>query len=219
MRDDELDADLLALPTPSRTRGLTGVALTVTVMILSLGLMVLYRGDLRYFFFADRSPRDLGAADQVSVGTLAEDEYVTLRAMPMAARAVRFRRLGSSGVFRVYPVAGQSRILVERFIEDGTPAGRAKPHGIYTGRMVRMSRAGSAYKSVRAYLEQQAGTPVPADAWVLIDGEAPGDRYWTVAMYAMLLFFFGFNAVILVRNTRKIADPDAGEPSSLGTPG
>lgn len=203
--DDDVDADLLALRTPSRTRGLTGIALTVTVIVLSLGLMVAYRGDLK-FFFADRSARDLGAADEVSVGALAEDEYVTLRAMPMAARAVRFRRLGSSGTFRVYPVAGQSRIFIERFTEDATPSGRSKPHGIYTGRMVRMAHAGSAYKSVRAYLEHQAGTPVPADAWVLIDGEAPGDRYWTVAMYSMLLLFFVFNAVILVRNSRKITD-------------
>jgi hypothetical protein len=204
--DDELDADLVALPAPSRTRGLTGVALMVTVLFLSAGLMVLYRGDLHYFAFATTVPRDLGVADRISVGDLEENEYVTLRGMPLAARAIRFRKLGQTGLFRVYPLAGQSKIFVERFSEDGTRSGRGRPHGIYSGRMMRFADAGAGYKSVRQYLEQRMGTPVPDDAWLLIDGEAPGDRYWTVAMYAMLVFFFGFNVIVLFKHSRPVKD-------------
>jgi hypothetical protein len=204
--EDEVDAELAALPAPSRTRGLTGMALMVSVMVLSAGLMVVHRGDLQYLL-ATRVAKDLGDARQISVGSLSENEYASLQGMPLAARAVRFRRLGSSGIYRVYPLADQTRIFVERFTEDAA-TGRSRPHGEYTGRMMRMSHAGSAYKSVRATLEQQMGNPVPDDAWVLIDGEAPGDRYWTVAMYAMLALFFLFNTVTLVRHGRPVRDDD-----------
>ena len=206
LHPDEVDLDLLALPSPSRTRGLTGAALMVTVMLLSIGLGVMYLGDLRYFALGNRVPRELGAADELSVGTLAENEYVTIDGMPLASRAVRFRRLGHAGIYRVYPIAGQARVFVERFTPEGTPTGRAKAQGQYTGRMVRMSRAGAAYKSVRRYLEQQMGTPVPADAWLLVDGEAPGDRAWILGLYGMLAVFLGFNGFVLWRHSRPIRD-------------
>jgi hypothetical protein len=204
LSDDVLDADLVALPAPSRTRSLSGMALMVTVMLLSLGLMIRFRGDLEYFWVASRAPRELGRADRVSVGSLEENEYVTLEAMPLAAGAVRFRRLARDGTFRIYPLAGQPKIFVERFTPEGQGTAREE-HGVYTGRMIRFARAGGSYRSVGAYFEQQLGTPVDEEAWLLVDGEAPGDRYWTAALYAVLVAFFLFNAAMLWRYSRPVS--------------
>jgi hypothetical protein len=202
--EDSLDPDLVALPAPSRTRSLSGIALMVTVLLLSLGLMVRFRGDLEYFWLAERAPRELGRADRISVGTLEDNEYVSLEGMPMASGSVRFRRLNREGTFRIYPLAGQPKVFVERFTPEGRSTSREE-HGLYTGRMVRFATAGGSYRSVRAYLEQQLGTPVADDAWLLVDGEAPGTRYWTVALYAVLAAFFLFNVVMLWRYSRPIA--------------
>ena len=198
-----LDAELVALPAPSRTRALGGMALMVTVMLLSLGMMVRMRGDLEYFWLADRAPRDLGRADRVSVGTLVENEFVTLEGMPLAARAVRFQRLGRDGTYRVYPLAGQPKVFVERY----TPAGRStarEEHGRYSGRMIRFRHAAASTRSVQSYLERDLGMPVSDDAWLLVDGERPGDQYWTAALVVVLVFFFGFNAIMLWRFGRPI---------------
>ncbi len=200
--EDGLDADLVALPAPSRTRTLSGMALMVTVMLLSVGLMIRFRGDLVYFT-ASPAPRELGRADQVSVGTLESNQYVTLEGMPMASRAVRFRRLAREGTYRIYPLGGQSKIFVERFTLDLSTTAREE-HGVYSGRMIRFAEAGGSYRSVRGYLEQQLGTPVADDAWLLVDGEKPGDRYWTVALYAMLGLFFAFNLFMLWRYSRPL---------------
>ena len=193
------------MPAPSRTRGLAGVALMATVMLLSVALMALYRGDVVYFF-SQPVAQELGEADQLRAGDLEPDQYVTIRGMPLAGRAIRFRRFAHAGLFRIYPIAGQPKIFVERFTPEGTAPGRAALHGEYTGRILRFSQAGSGYQSVRHYLEQQMGTPVPDDAWLLIDGEKPRDRYWTLAIYAMLGWFFAFNAFFLYRHSRAIRD-------------
>lgn len=205
--EDGLDADLVALPAPSRTRTVSGMALMVTVMLLTVGLMIRFAGDFQYFWFASAAPRDLGRADRVSVGTLEANEYVTLEGMPMASRAVRFRRLAREGTFRIYPVAGQPKIFIERFTPDGRTTAREE-HGAYSGRMIRFSQAGGSYRSVRGYLEQQLGSPVGDDAWLLVDGEKPGDRYWTAALYAVLISFFLFNAAMLWRYSRPITRPE-----------
>lgn len=198
---DGIDAELAALPAPSRARSLSGMALMVTVILLSVGLMVRFRGDLQYFLSASAAPRDLGRADRVSVGTLEDDEYVRLEAMPLASGAVRFRRLARDGTFRIYPLAGQPKIFVERFTPEGQGTAREE-HGVYSGRMIRFSKAGGSYLSVRAYLEQRLGAPVGDDAWLLVDGQTPGDRYWVVTLYAALGAFFLFNAFMLWRYTR-----------------
>ena len=203
---DGIDADLAALPAPSRARSLSGMALMVTVMLLSLGLMIRFGGDLQYFGSSRAAPRDLGRADRVSVGSLENNEYVRLEAMPMASQAVRFRRLARDGTFRIYPLAGQPKIFVERFTPEGRGTARQE-HGVYSGRMIRFARAGGSYQSVRAYLEQQLGAPVDDDAWLLVDGETPGDRYWIVSLYAVLIAFFLFNAFMLWRYTRPFARP------------
>jgi hypothetical protein len=75
---------------------------------------------------------------------------------------------------------------------------------VYSGRMIRFAQAGGSYKSVRAYLEQRLGAPVGDDAWLLVDGETPRDRYWLVALYAMLGAFLLFNAFVLWRYTRPV---------------
>jgi len=203
---DGLDADLAALPAPSRARSLSGMALMVTVVLLSLGLMFRFRGDLDYFRSASTAPRDLGRADHVSVGSLNDNEYVRLEAMPMASRAVRFRRLARDGTFRIYPLAGQPKIFVERFTPEGSATARQQ-HGVYAGRMIHFAQAGGSYRSVQAYLEQQLGAPVDDDAWLLIDGETPGERYWIVPLYVLLGAFFLFNALMIWRYTRPVARP------------
>jgi hypothetical protein len=201
--EDGLDADLVALPAPSRTRTVWSMALMVTVLLLSLGLMIRFRGDFQYFWVASHAPRDLGRADRVSVGTLVDNQYVTLEAMPMASRAVKFRRLAREGIFRIYPVAGQPKIFIERFTPDGRGTAREE-HGAYSGRMIHFSQAGGSYRSVRGYLEQQLGSPVGEDAWLLVDGEKPGDQYWTAALYAVLASFFLFNAAMLFAYSRPV---------------
>ena len=127
--------------------------------------------------------------------------------MPLASRAVRFRRVGRAGVYRVFPLAGQPNVFVQRFSEpSGLRSSRDRPHGEYTGRMIRFSSARGGYGGVAAYLEHRLGTPVGRDAWLLIEGERPGQQPALLLLYGLLAAFFVFNGVGLYRILRPVRD-------------
>ena len=46
---------------------------------------------------------------------------------------------------------------------------------------------------------------VPADAWIVIDGESPRSAVWTLPVSALLLLFMAFNIWYLLRSLRKPA--------------
>jgi hypothetical protein len=47
---------------------------------------------------------------------------------------------------------------------------------------------------------------MPADAWLLIDGEAPATTRWTLGVLALLLGFMGFSVYGLCKLLRPVKD-------------
>jgi len=200
--DLDVDPELLALPAPPRARAAATAGLMVGVIALSGLLMWGFRGDLQYFLSGATAPVDLGEA--VNLDRVPENEYVTVRGLPKAASAVRFRRIVKGGTYRVYPVMEQPALFVQSFVEDGTRVGRRPRHGEYTGRIVSFSEARGGYDAIAAFLRRDMSVEVPENAWILMAGESPRDYAWVVVLYVLLLAFIVTNGILLYRHVRPV---------------
>jgi len=72
------------------------------------------------------------------------------------------------------------------------------------GRLVRFDATGPRHRGLRGAIAERTGTPVPANAWLLVDGEAPEQARWAVALVAMFLAFAMWNAAAIARLIRRV---------------
>lgn len=201
---DDVDPELLALPAPPRARAMVTAGLMAGVIALSALLMWSFRSDFSYWMsgLGGGAPVDLG--DARTLDRVPENQLVTIRALPRAASAIRFRRLVRGGTFRVYPILGQPGLFVQSFIADGTRVGRRPRHGEYTGRLVSFEEARGGYEAIRSFFEREMDVEVPANAVLLMDGERPQDYAWVLGLYLLLLAFMVTNGLLLYRHLRPV---------------
>jgi hypothetical protein len=201
---DDVDPELLALPAPPRARAMATAGVMVGVIALSAMLMWSFRGDFGYWLsgLSGGAPVDLGDAQNLE--RVPDNGFVTVRGLPRAASAIRFRRLVRGGTYRVYPMMGQPALFVQSFIADGTRVGRRPRHGEYTGRLVSFADARGGYDAIRSFFEREMGVDVPADAYLLMDGERPADYAWVVGLYLLLVAFMVTNGILLYRHLRPV---------------
>lgn len=199
--DADVDPELLALPAPPRARALATAGLMAAVIAASALLMWGFRGDLGYFLSAG-SPVDIG--DARALDRVPDNRFVTVRGLPRAASAVRFRRLARGGTYRIYPVMGQPALFVQSFVPDGTRVGHRPRHGEYSGRLVSFEDARGGYEAIRAFLERDMGVEVPTNAYILMDGESPADYAWVIGLYLLLGAFVATNGILLYRHLRPV---------------
>ena len=67
-----------------------------------------------------------------------------------------------------------------------------------------MASAGLRHSSLAASVAEVGGIEPPADAWVLVDGEAPASTRWALGLVALFVGFAAFNLYGLFRLLRPV---------------
>jgi hypothetical protein len=207
--EQQLDPELADLPgPPRRARTMTVLFLAVAALaalVATIGL----RREVAYALVGS-SPVGLGDLRVVPGAVLAANENRPIRAEGMlgAVGGIRYERPFVDDSFRALPVAGRAEPLdmwVEVRVPAGQPADGWAPPRSFAGRLVRLDAAGPRHRGLRAAIEQATHEHVPADAWLVVDGEDPPDARWAILVSLLFLGFAGWNAAATARILRKVA--------------
>jgi hypothetical protein len=203
---DEFDPELAALPAPSRRGRTTTVALLVLAVVAALAIAASLRREVAYAFAGD-SPTPLGDLRSVTDATLraSDNRLVRAEAMLGAAGGIRYERPLRDETFRAVPVVGRPDLWVDLQVPPGQENGRWEPPRTLTGRLTRMSASGLRHHELRQAIEDATHVPVPADAWLLADGEEPANARWSVLVALTFVAFAVWNASAIARLVRRVA--------------
>jgi hypothetical protein len=203
--EDELDPELVALPRPARQ----GRTLTLLVLMVAaaaaVAMAVALRGEVTYAL-SSPVPVSLGDLRTTPAETLAANQNRLVRAEGMlgVAGGIRYERLLVDDTFRTLPVAGRSDVWVDLRVTEGQENGRWEPPGALTGRLVRFSAAGPRHRGLESAIEQSTHAPVPAGAWLLVDGEEPEGARWAIVLAGLFVACALWNVVAIGRIVRKV---------------
>jgi hypothetical protein len=181
---------------------MTLLLLAVTAIAATAMVFGLLR-DAAYAFAAPEA-LDLGELKSAPRETLVSNSYVKARAMLGAAGAIRYERPFVEDSFRVSPVAGRPDVYVEVRVPAGEETSRYVPPTELQGRLVRFDATGPRHRGLASAITKRTGTPVPPNAWILIDGEAPDHAHWAVALVVLFLGFAAWNVLALARLARRV---------------
>jgi hypothetical protein len=203
---DEFDPELAALPAPSRRGRTTTVALLVLAVVAALAIAASLRREVAYAFAGD-SPTPLGDLRSVTDATLraSDNRLVRAEAMLGAAGGIRYERPLRDETFRTLPVVGRPDVWVDLQVPPGQENGRWEPPRTLTGRLTRMSASGLRHRELRQAIEDATHARVPADAWLLADGEEPSNARWSVLVALTFVAFAAWNASAIARLVRRVA--------------
>jgi hypothetical protein len=202
---EELDPELLALPDPPKTGRTVTLAVLVLAALASLLMVFALRRDVAYAF-APSFPADLGdlkTADPAGLAML-ENRHVQAEGMLGAAGAILYERPFTDDTFRALPVAGRDDVWVEVRVPAGKENPRWEPPRKLSGWLVRFHAAGPRHRGLASAVAQAARRPVPENAWLLVDGEAPAKARWSMALAVLFLGFAIWNMTMIVRIVRRV---------------
>jgi hypothetical protein len=201
------DADLEALPPPRRPwRKLTLVVMSVT-LLGSLALTLALRGELS-FSLSSKPPRGVGELSRFAPQAADANTWVQGDGELDVHGAIAYRRPLESDSYRLSRVTGTNKLWVQVRVpsDDSDPDHkRFVPPTSFVGRLVPASRGGIRLSQLGGAIAEAGRPPLPRDAWLLIDGEAPATTRWTLGLAALLLGFAAFNLVGLRRLLRPAA--------------
>jgi hypothetical protein len=207
-REEAPDPELVMLPDPPRR------ARTITLLLLALAaalalLATLGLGREVAYALAPGTAVPLGGLASAPVSALGgnENHLVTADALLGAAGGIRYERPFVEDSFRTLPVLGRAEpfdVWVEVRVPAGQENGRWEPPRTFAGRLVRLDAAGPRHRGLRAAIEQASHQPVPAGAWLLVDGEEPPDARWSIVLAAVFLAFAAGNVMAIARIVRKV---------------
>jgi hypothetical protein len=206
---EELDPELLALPAPPKHKRTLTLALLLFTAAASLFMVFALRRDVRYAFTSG-TPQDLGDLGKVDAQTLGplENRYVTAHGMVGVGGGIVFDRLFQSDSFRALPVAGRSDLWVEVRVPLGHENTRWEPPRTFGGRLVRIGDgsgfSGPRHRGIASAIESATGHGVPADAFLLVDGESPSGSLWSGALAVLFVAFAGWNLAGVYRIVRRV---------------
>lgn len=199
-----LDPELEALPEPRRPfRRATLVTLAATA-VSALGMAWALRGEAAFSTWTG-PPRELGTLTHVQLSPSAENAWVHLTG-PLDDHAAEYRRPLDADRFRLVHAEGTPLLWVElRVPADFEPEHYVAPNS-FVGRLVPLERAGLRHAAVADAAVTALGAPLPADAWLLIDGEAPATTRWAFGLIALFIAFATFSVWGIVRLERRVYD-------------
>ncbi len=202
---DEVDPELVALPAPPRRERTLTVGLLLVTAVLSAGMVVGLRRDAVYAF-SRPAITDLGDLSVAPPAAFVENSHIEGRGLVGAAGAIRYERPFASETFRAFPVlhpSGQPNVWVEVRLPAGAEGERYVPPSSFTGRLVRFDDVGPRHRGLKSAIESR-GQRVPAGAWLLVNGEAPGDARWAVRLTALFACFAAWNLYAVARLLRRV---------------
>jgi hypothetical protein len=203
--NEEIDPELLELPDPpKKKRTLTVVLLAVTA-IASLAMVLALARDAAYAF-APASATDLGDLRSAPPASFGDNKLVRASGTLGAAGAIRYERPFDSDSYRLSPVAGRPDVWVEVRVPAGEENARYVPPSSFAGRLVRFDHAGQRHRGLTSAIASGTGVQVPAQAWLLVDGESPSHARWAVALVCLFAAFAAWNLATIVRLLRKVRE-------------
>lgn len=173
-------------------------------LVLSLVMAYALRGQAAYAMVTG-APRDLGYLTDVQLSPQLANQYVRGEALLASDSAVRYSRPLESDSYRLAHVAGNDRIWVEVRVPEGLEGPHFVPPSSFVGRLVPIERSGLSHDDLDRAVASSGGT-MPRDAWLLMDGHAPGGSRWAVGLTLLFVAFAGFNAFGLYRLWRPARD-------------
>ena len=201
---DELDPELLALPDPPRRERTWTLLLLALTAVVCVAMAVALRQDASYAF-APSVPTEMGDLRDLPPPAGGEaSRFVSAHGMLGAAGAMRFERPFVEDSFRLSPVAGRHDVWVLVRVPAGEENARYVPPAQFRGRLVSLDAAGLRNRGLRAALAQATGEPVPARAWLVLDGETPAGASWAVGLVALFLAFALWNVGAIARLVRPV---------------
>ena len=205
---EQPDADLEALPPPRRPwRKLTLVVMSAT-LLGSLALTLALRGELS-FSLSGKPPHSVGELSRFAPQAADANTWVQGDGELEVQGAIAYRRPLETDSYRLSRVSGTSKLWVQVRVpsDDADPDHkRFVPPTSFVGRLVPASRGGVRLSQLGGAIAEAGRSPLPGDAWLLIDGEAPATTRWTLGVAALLLGFAAFNLLGL----RHLLRPAAG---------
>jgi hypothetical protein len=197
--------DLAGLPETRRPfRRLTFGVMIVTALV-SVGLLLGLRGELAYSLSGGR-PTDVGELSRVQLGSEHSNRWVRAEAELSATDVIGYQRPLDRDMYRLARVEGSERVWVELRVPKEADGARFIAPSSFVGRLMPVSGAGLRYGALPEAVVEAGGEPLPGDAWLLIDGEAPAGTRWALGLAALLLAFAAFNLLGVARLAQRVRD-------------
>jgi hypothetical protein len=111
----------------------------------------------------------------------------------LGPRSIEYERPVDRDRYRLAPLEDNGRVWVELRIPAGIDSEHYVAPNSFVGRFVPFSKAGLRHASLESAIETAFGAPPSGDAWLLIDGEAPGTTSWAAGLVALFAAFALFN--------------------------
>lgn len=199
-----LDPDLEALPEPRRPwRRLTLVIMPLTACCSALLAWSL--GGAAVYATATAEPLDLGTLTDVQLDHHHANQWARGRG-ELGQVAVEFRRPLDTDLYRVAPVARAPKVWVQLRVPSGFDADRYVAPNSFVGRLVPFDSLGLRHAGVREAVEAATHAPLPEDAWLLMDGEAPQTSRWVLGVVGLLVVFVVTNVLGTLNLLRPVRD-------------
>lgn len=200
---EEVDPELLELPDPPKGERKATLALIVVTAVAALAMVISLRFDAAYAF-ASPASTDVGDLRTADLHAFVPNTYVEAHATLAHSHALRYERPFESHTYRIAPVAGQPKVYVEVRVPAGEEGARYVPKEKFRGRLVPFSDSGPRHRGLRGAIVSETGQTVPDDAWLVVDGEAPRDSRWAIALVVLFSTFALWNLAAFFRLTRKV---------------
>jgi hypothetical protein len=204
LAEDEVDPELLALPPPPAAQRRLTIALLAVVALTASFMAYSLRGEARYAL-APTVEVDLGDLYAADTTKIEDNRYVRAHGSLGGALALRFERPFEADTYRVSPVMGRRNLWVEVRVPSGDEGGRYVPPSSFRGRLVRWGESGLRHRGLAQAVDGLTGEAIPADAWLLVDGESPGAARWALGLAVLFAGFGLWSVVTAARLVRRVA--------------
>ena len=164
----------------------------------SIYLMYAQFDDLLYFF-ASRQPVQLGEAEEFKGSDLPDGTYVSIGGLRNPVKGIAL----SASFYKsnLFPMMGTPLVYVQT-VQEKDKEIKGVSYGTYTGRLYRMSRL-PYYETIRKFAFQSFGIEVNPDAVLIRDGEKPGDNWYYLPIYILLLAVAAVNLTFLIKRLMR----------------
>jgi len=205
---DQDDAAVLdAAPAPPRRERTATVLLMLLTAIAAAVMAFALRGEARYAVTSGQ-PQEIGDLATLQPGSDLANRYVRASGLLGTHGAIRYGRAAEGDSFRLAPIAGNPRILVEIRVPEGFEGPRFVPPTTFAGRLVPLADAGVRHVGLADTVRDETKVEVPRDAWILIDGSSPRASRWAVALALLFVAFAGWNLLGVARLLSRVRDQE-----------
>ncbi len=203
LASDAVDPELVGLPDPPRHERRTTIGLLAVAAVASLAMVGALSRDASYALSPSRAVA-LGDLRTAPAESLRGNAFVEGQAMLAGGAAIRYEHPFERDSYRLAPVSGRDNVWVEARVPVGEEGARYVPATQFKGRLIPFEKAGLRHRGLVASVKSLTGQAVPEGAWLLVDGQAPGDARGVAALMGLFLLFAAWNVATIAKLARKL---------------